>query len=276
MKKKILTALILSAMMAATFASCGDVKNDDSKADTKNSTAAADSDVTGEEDTTAEEDKDEEPTAEEDSSAADETTDSEPETPADDTTDTKQASLHDSYVSKIAAYTFDNGYSFSELNSMGFANAYDEDKAYAIVSMEGGAAAGSVYYNVLNSTDGGENWLPCENYREANGSNIHIALDDGAILLISSNSAASASYPLVSYLYFDGIGVKAVELTDVLAQLALTDGTLLKDAENLDLSATYSGGYTVALTFTDLNTYETAYEGEFDFTDAIQTALNAQ
>jgi hypothetical protein len=277
MKKKILTALILSAMMTASLASCGDVKDNDSKSDASSAAASTDTDVTGEEDTTAEEDKDVEPTAEEDSSKADDDSSKSDDSAPEETEEKKQATLHDTYVSKIAAYTFDNGHSFSELNSMGFANAYDEGKAYAIVSMEGGAAAGSVYYNVLNSTDGGENWLPCETYREANGNNYHIALDDGAVLLLSTGSARQETYPVVSYLYFDGIGIKAVELTDVLADLKLADDTLLKDAENLELSMVgYGGGYTVELTFTDPNTYETAYEGEFDFTEAIQTALNAQ
>ena len=72
------------------------------------------------------------------------------------------------------------------------------------------------------------------------------------------------------------LGIKAVELTDVLAKLELTDGTLLKDAENYGIEAAYSKGYKVDLTVTDYNSYETVYEGQFDFTDAIETALNAQ
>ncbi|WP_024858620.1 hypothetical protein [Ruminococcus albus] len=274
MKKKILTALILSAMMTASFASCGNTKdNDSSKADT-NSTASADSVVTDEEDTTAEEEKEEEPTAEEDSSAADDDSSKSDDSAPEDTE--PEISQHESDIASIAAYTFESGNTFSDLNKMGLANAYENGKAYAIVPLEGGAAAGSVYYGVFNSTDGGANWLPCENYREANGTNTHIALDDGAILLISTGSARQETYPVVSYLYFDGIGIKAVELTDVLAKLELTDGTLLKDAENYGVEAAYSKGYKVDLTVTDYNSYETVYEGQFDFADAIETALNAQ
>ena len=275
MKKKIITALILSAMMTASLASCGDVKDkDSSKADTNSTAASTDNDVTGEEDTTSEEDKDTEPTPEEDSSKADDDSSKSDDSAPEDTE--PEMSLHEFQLSSIAAYTFDGNYSFTDLNGKGLANVYEEGKAYAIVPLEGGAAAGSVYYGVYNSTDGGENWLPCENYREANGNNTHIALDDGAILLISSGSARQESYPVVSYLYFDGIGIKAVELTDVLADLKLADGTLLKDVEYYDYTTAYNKGYDIHLTITDTNSGEDIYDGQFDFTEAIQTALSAQ
>ncbi|SEK84478.1 hypothetical protein [Ruminococcus albus] len=275
MKKKILTALILSAMMTASLASCGDVKDNDSKADTSSTAASTDTDVTGEEYTTAEEDKDAEPTAEEDSSKADDDSSKSDDSSAPDDTE-PEMTLHEFNLASIAAYTFDGGYTFTELNDMGLANVYEEGKAYAIVPLEGGAAAGSVYYGVFNSTDGGENWLPCENYREPNGRNTHIALDDGAILLLCSGSARQESYPVVSYLYFDGIGVKAVELTDVLADLKMSDGTLLKDVESYSYTAAYNKGYDIHLTITDNYSGEDLYDGQFDFTEAIQTALSAQ
>ena len=123
MKKKILTSLILSAMITASFASCGKVKdNDSSKADT-NSTASADSVVTDEEDTTAEEEKEEEPTAEEDSSAADDDSSKSDDSAPEDTE--PEISQHESDFASIAAYSFESGNTFSDLNKMGLANAYE-------------------------------------------------------------------------------------------------------------------------------------------------------
>lgn len=272
MKKKILTALVLSAMMAATFASCGDVKKDEKDSSNKDSVAANNDDnVTADEDTTAEEVKPEEPTPEEDSSAPEEKTDSEPETQPDTEPD---MTLHEFWISEIEEHTFENGSSFRDLADSGFANVYEEGKAYAVVRSDG--AAGSIYYKVYNSTDGGKNWLECETYREANGDNTHIALDDGGMLLFSYHTARNEVYPAASYLYFDGIGIKAVELEDVLAETTLDDGRILKDVENAFYDITYSGGYKVSVKIADSETGEDIYDGSFDFTAAVENAMSAQ
>ncbi|ADU23249.1 MULTISPECIES: hypothetical protein [Ruminococcus] len=270
MRNKILTTLILSALLTASLASCGDTKEkkDDSS---KAAAVITDDETTSDEEVTADEDTTDVPTADEDSSAAPaETTDSKAETTSS-AADTKS---HEEWLSQIEAHTFDNGSSFLELNAMGLGNVYQEGKAFAVVPSD--AAAGSRYYKVYNSTDGGKNWLDCEDYREVNGDNTHIALDDGGLLLFSNHSARSEAYPIVSYLCFDGIGIKAYELNEVLAQTVLDDERLLKDVENIDYTVSYTGGYSVQLTLTDPATGAVVCDREFDFAPSIESALSAQ
>ena len=281
MNRKTITILLTAALMSAALASCGQTSDgNDNESTSKASaevTSASDETVTPEE-TTAEEETEvpEETTPEEEEqpveSEPDDSSEAEEEEDPEKTEPTE--TQHDHWVSQIAEHTFENGQTFKELYSAGMANVYQEGKAYAVVPMEGGAAAGSVYYKVYNSTDGGENWLECENYREDNGGNSHYALEDGGIMLFSNHTARAEKYPVVYYLYFDGIGIKSVELKDVLAEIELSDGTLLKDVEDIYYESEYIGDYKFELTLKDTITWEDVYNDTLDLSDSVESNMN--
>ena len=276
MNRKMTAALLAALIMTASLASCGNVGGSDDTSSAAETTAAEE--IAAPEETTPEEEvyEPEETTTEEEEPAESEPDDSSAAEKDDSEPEVKEPviSEHEVWISQIADHTFEDGHTFKELCDLGMANVYQEGKAYAIVSMEGGAGAGSVYYKVYNSTDNGQSWLECENYREANGGNSHFALDDGGIMLFSNHSARAVNYPIVTYLYFDGIGIKAFDLEEVLAQTALSDGTLLKDVEDINYEAEYLGGYKFHLLLTDPFTYEDVFDDDIDLSSAVDNTLS--
>ena len=281
MKTKISVMLILAAMLTGGLTSCGQTGDNNSNGGT--TTKAAVENKTEDDTPTAEEVT--ETVSETESQPDEEAVSSEAESQPDeseaedDTNDETEpaVSVHDQRISEMEDYRFENGSTFSELCGKGMANVYEEGKGYAIVPLEGGAAAGSVYYSLLNSTDGGKNWVPCQNYQEMSGMNTYFALDDGGLMRFSKPNAMDLKFPMVSYLCFDGISIKSADLVFDFSSLEIEGGLSLEEASEMDydlsIEVDYIGGYKFNITVTDEYTYETVFDDDIDLTDAVTNAL---
>lgn len=234
--KKTVTMLLLAAMMTAACASCGQVDEPSvGNGRIEDSSAAEDESAVTEE-------------AEEDSEEPEVTTEPEEPEPEEETVTTAEIvipdrtepnmSYHDWLMQSMELDAELDGYSVRELmQSMGLANVYDEGKAYALVPDSGGA--GHAYYKVYHTEDYGESWTEGEFYDEINGDNRHFALEDGGIMLFSMKTARAETYPIVTYLYYDGGEIRSVELREFLSQNLLSDGRMLSEVSGVDYEITY-------------------------------------
>lgn len=193
-------------------------------------------------------------------SAEDQTPDS-PETPENDTpyeedadpTDSEQEGSGDQSEAASAPdteqpFTFatPNGdFTYEQLYDMGLANF--ADGVYFALIPEGGGA-GHAYYSVFTSADGME-WEQGEPYSELNGKNIHIALDDGRILLFSYMTAACEPYPVAYVLELSRDGVAVEEKPHYFDALTFEDGSPLDAYGEVAFGVIYEGGYSFRFSF---------------------------
>lgn len=270
--KKIMTLMIMAALMTAALTSCGQVAEPETGSVGFSETAAAEDETTPPEESIAETEPPVETSAPEEESQPEETTTSAAVTTEPPSTE-PTISYHEWLLQSISFDSYFGDQEFHDLAyNMGLANAYDEGKAYAIVPESGGA--GHVYYNVYYTDDYGSSWAEGEFYDELNGENKHFALEDGGIMLFSLHSARAETYPIVSYLYFDGMGIRAVELKEYLSQTVLSDGRLLSEADNIEYEITYRYDYVFNITITDSESGEMLCgEQDFDLQWAAAYAL---
>ncbi|MBQ8967381.1 hypothetical protein [Ruminococcus sp.] len=272
--KKLIAMLTLSALICAAFTACGQVEDSSSEPDTTTTAAVQDTEAPAE---TAEP---EEPTPEEEVTVTEAPADdSEPEETETETTTVTEAepeiSVHEQNLASIVITSkFEEGFTFSGLLDMGLANANGPGLGYVMIPSFGGA--GHMYFKVYSTNDGGVTWNYDENfgfYDELNGNSKHIALDDGGIMSFNIAGAYAERYPMVSILYFDGTRIQCTPLADVLADTELADGTLLKDAGEIDFDVTYLGGYKFYITYYNFESGAVIGEKEYDLSDAVFTAL---
>lgn len=158
----------------------------------------------------------------------------------------EEDSVPDTEDDEPFVFSTPNGdFTYEQLYDMGLANC--ADGVYLALIPEGGGA-GHAYYSVYTSADGRE-WEQGEPYSELNGKNIHIALDDGRILLFSYMTAACEPYPVAYVLTLSGGGVAVEEKPYYFDGLTFEDGSPLDAYGEVTFGVIYNGGYSFRFSF---------------------------
>ena len=217
--KKYLTAIIIAVLITGIFAGCG--RND--KDDKNNDTAEQSVDITD----AAEASKDN----------------------AEDYSEPVSTNTVGDIPETVSAVEGNDIVDFQLQYSKGLANVTADGEAYALVYDS--AAAGSSYYTVFFSDDNGVSWMTKgKNFRETNGSNRFIALDNGDILMFRYCTPAEEAFPELYRITYSNGEVQDEKLDDILDGAVLSDGSKI-GSPYYKYEVTYFGGTRFKVDFYD-------------------------
>lgn len=242
MKRMILFTALLSACI---LASCGD-------ADASSNTAP---DVTGAATTTtpssiAESSAAEESSPESEADASEQESTEQPETSGDE-----NSTEDDPYTKLLASVDRDHLFvdendsdesvTFGELLDMGRANVTAEGCGYCLLLDSG--AAGSLYYKVMYTEDGGESFKDGGFVSIYNGGLQFFRIEDGRLLVFDKASAIDGDTAAI-VMTFENNEVKTEINQQYFYGLDLNDGTALAPHSYVLVKGTYLGDYKMHLT----------------------------
>lgn len=240
MKIKILLTALLAALV---LASCGETGNSSNDAPAVPKNSAASTESTDEVSTDS---------YSEDSSLTN--TLQEPQDPPESEQD--DSSEPDGYELLLASVDKDYSFmqasgdkiTFSELLEQGYANVTADGQAYCLVKSGGGA--GSVFFKVYYTENGGGSWEDGGMVSIFNGSLQLFPLEDGRIIAFDKVIAAETSNPYVYLFRHENKGVVMETDERYFDGLVLDDGTKLAPGSHVDVQGKYLGNYKIHLTVT--------------------------
>ena len=242
MKIKIFVAALLAAM---TFVSCSENADQEKTSEASSSGKAADSQPQTSSEEVSDSSTD---VSDNDSSNAQSEADSENDDSEDHDDGDYQKLLNS--VDKSAAFMQASGdeITFGDLLDQGFANVTGDGQAYCLV--KGGGSAGSVFFKVYFTQNGGGSWEDGGNVTIFSGKLQTFRLEDGRILMFDKVTAALPSNPYAYILTFNEKSVTLETDERYFDGLALNDGTKLAHDSNVEVKGEYLGGYVLHLTVT--------------------------